>query len=181
MLSAASLVKLGIFVRAGLSILAFPSPLHFDLTLHTMHHRQIKLQQTRASFEAAIQEMVLRMDPKLLQGTPAGHQPFERQWEDECYNSFRAMSDEKVTKQVGREYNQRAYLDIYVEGLKWGIELIRLGGGKRLDEHVGRFSKHDGRYRNIPMQEYAVLNFTNEIPTRATLDLYIDVWHLVSQ
>jgi hypothetical protein len=96
--------------------------------------------------QPGFQEMVLRMDPKLLQGTPAGHQPFERQREDECYNSFHAMSDEKVTKQVGREYNQRAYLDIYVEDLKWVIELIRLGGGKRLDKPVGLSSKHDGRY-----------------------------------
>ena len=178
-LSAATLIKLGIFVRAGLATLAFPSPLHFDLTLHTVCHRQIKLQQTRPSFEAAIQEMVLRMDPQVLQGTPVGHQPFERQWEDECYNSFRAMSDEKVTKQVGREYNQRAYLDIYVEGLEWGIELIGLGNGKRLDEHVGRFSDHDGRYRYIPMREYVVLNFTNNAPTQEALDLYTDVWHLV--
>ncbi len=178
-LTADVLIKLGIFVRAGLATLAFPSPLHFDVTLHNVRHRQVELEQTRPSFEAAIQEMVLRMDPKLLQGTPVGHQPFERQWEDECYNSFRAMSDEKVAKQVGHEYNQQAYLDIYVERLEWGIELIRLGGGKKLDEHVRRFSKHDGRYRNIPMREYAVLNFTNKAPTQATLNLDPDVWYLV--
>jgi len=175
--AADGLIKLGIFVKAELTTMAFPSPLHFDIALHTILHRRVELKPTRASFEAAIQEMVLRMNPKLLYSTPSGHQPYERQWEDECYDAFRAMSDETVTKQCGREYNKRAFLDIYVDSLQWGIEL---GGGKRLDEHVRRFSQHDGRYREIPMTEYAVLNFTDKVPTQGTLDLYDDhVWHLV--
>jgi hypothetical protein len=174
------LIKHGIFVRAELTTMAFPSPLHFDIALHTVLHRQVELKPTRASFEAAIQEMVLRMNPKLLYDTPTGHQPYERQWEDECYDAFRAMSDAKMTKQVGREYNQRAFLDIYVNSLEWGIELIRLGGGKRLDEHVRHFSQQDGRYRAIPMTEYVVLNFTDKVPTQRILDLYDEhVRHLV--
>ena len=157
--AADGLIKLGIFVRAELTTMAFPSPLHFDIALHTILRRQVKLQQTRSSFEAAIQEMVLRMNPKLFYGTPTGHQPYERQWEDECYDAFRAMSDAKITKQYGCEYNKHAFLDIYVESLQWGIELIRLGGGKKLDEHVRRFSQHGGRYCEIPMTEYLPPHF----------------------
>ena len=178
--AADGLIKLGIFVREQLTTMAFPSPLHFDIALHTILHLHVELKPTRSSFEAAIQEMVLRMNPKLLYDTPTGHQPYERQWEDECYDAFRSMTDAKMTRQVGREYNQRAFLDIYVNSLQWGIELIRLGGGKRLDKHVGRFSQQEGRYCAIPMTEYVVLNLTNKVPTQQILDLYDDhVWHLV--
>ena len=78
--------------------------------------------------------------------------------------------------QYGRKYNQRTYLDLYVDDLEWGIELIRQGGDKRLEEPVGRI---DERYRNIAMQNYAVLDFTTQVPNDATLDMYDHVWHLV--
>jgi len=59
---------------------------------------------------------------------------------------FRFMTGENVKTEVGREFDQRAYLDMYIDDLKWGIELIRCGTGKRLEEHVQRFSLTDGRY-----------------------------------
>jgi hypothetical protein len=69
---------------------------------------------------------------------------------------------------------------MYVKELQWGNELIRRGVGKRLGEHVGRFREIDGRYTsNIPLIQYAVLNFTDEMPNQATLDMYDQVWHLV--
>jgi hypothetical protein len=50
----------------------------------------------------------------------------------------------------------------------------------RLEEHVRRFSETDSRYRNIPMRQYAVLNFTDtEVANQATLDMYDHVWHLL--
>ena len=185
--AASVLIKLGILIKsgettfAGLTTVAFPSPLHYDLVLYTVLHRQMKLDQNPECFEQALKEMVLRMSPKLLQDTtPADHLPYECQWQDECCTSFRAMSRRTITPQYGCQYNQRAYLDLYVDDLQWGIELIRQGGGKPLEEHVKCFYSIDGRYRNIPMKEYAVLNFTNQVPNNETLDMYDDhVWHLV--
>jgi hypothetical protein len=181
------LVKRGILIKSsettntGSTTVAFPSPIHFDLTLHNVLHRKVKLEQSEASFEVALKEMVLRMNPNLLrETTPGRHHPYERQWQDECVQSFRFMSGKNVQTEVGRDYNQRAYLDMLVgDDLQWGIELIRRGIGKRLEEHVGRFRETDGRYRNIPMRRYAVLNFTDKVPDRATFDMYEHVWHLV--
>jgi hypothetical protein len=186
-LSAVGLVKLGIFVKTGITTitgqttLAFPSPIHFDLALYNVLYRRVALQQNPNSFDGALKEMVFRMSPRLLQDTtPNGQDPYERQWQDECCKSFRLMTSKVVKTEVGREFDQRAYLDMYVnDGLQWGIELIRRGGGKRLEEHVGRFHLTDGRYRRIPMKQYAVLNFTNGVPDQATIDMYDDVWHLV--
>ncbi len=164
----------------GDTSLAFPSPIHFDLTLYNVLHRGVMLKQDVASFEGALKEMVLRMNPKLLKDTtPNGQNPYERQWQDECVQCFRLMSGKNVKTEVGREFNQRAYLDMYVDGLQWGIELILRGGGKRLEEHVHRFRLTDGRYRRISMQQYAVLNFTDKVPDQPTLDTYDHVWHLV--
>ncbi len=186
-LEAVGMVKLGIFVKTdvttttGQMTLAFPSPVHFDLALYNVLHRKVALQQNLESFESTLKEMVLRMSPKLLQDTtPNGHKPYERQWQDECCKSLTLMTSKVVKTDVGREFNQRAYLDLYVnDGLQWGIELIRRGGGKKLEEHVGRFSQNNGRYCNIPMKRYAVLNFTDKVPDQTTLDMYDNVWHLV--
>jgi hypothetical protein len=76
-------------------------------------HRKVKLKQNVASFEGALKEMVLRMNPKLLiDTTPGGQKPYERQWQDECVQCFRFMSGKNVKTEVGRNYNQRAYLDM---------------------------------------------------------------------
>jgi len=101
------------------------------------------------------------------------------QWQDDCVQCFRFMSGKNVKTEVGREFNQHAYLDMYVEDLQWGIELIRRGVGKRLEEHVPCFSLTDARYRRISMKQYAVLYFTDEVPNQATFDMYDHVWHLV--
>jgi hypothetical protein len=180
-LGAIRLIKLGLLIKTstetitGQITLAFPSPLHFDLALHNFLRRRMRLRQNPHCFEQAIKEMMMRMSPRFLRDTV----PDEDQWQEECCKSLRSMTDKIVTTQVGRQFNQRAYLDMYVSDLKWGIELIRLGGGKRLDEHVRRFSEVDGRYRDIPMLQYAVLNFTANVPDQATLAKYDDVWHLV--
>jgi len=180
------LIKLGILIKSsettfsGLTMVAFPSPLHYDLVLYTVLHRQMKLDQTRDCFERTLKEMVLRMSPRLLQDTtPVDGIPYECQWQDQCCASFRAMSQSPITTQYDRQYNQRAYLDLYVNDLQWGIELIRQGGGKRLEEYVECFRSLDERYCNIPLEEYAVLNFTNQVPDNATLDIFDHVWHLV--
>ena len=86
-LEAVRLVKYGILIMTsaitvtGNTTLAFPSPMHFDLTLYNVLHRRVTLEQNVASFESALKELVLRMNPKLLKDTtPDGHDPYERQW-----------------------------------------------------------------------------------------------------
>ena len=82
----------------------------------------------------------------------------------------------------GRQYNQRAYFDLYVDNLQWGIKLIRQGGGKRLEDHVGCLCSFDRRYRNIPVQEYTLLSISptkSPLSNDATHDMYDHVWYLV--
>jgi DNA polymerase III delta prime subunit len=181
------LVKVGIFVKTAATgvndrtRVAFPSILHFDLLLHNILHRPLDLHQSRDCFEHLLKELVLRMSPKVLRDTVMTNEkldPLESHWQGEVSRSFRTISDRVLRTSVGREFNQQAYLDLYVDdGLQWGIELVR--DGVQLGEHVGRF-RSDGRYRDIPMQQYAVLNFTHYQPNAITLDRYDEnVYHLV--
>ncbi len=182
------LVKLGIFVKTaatavnGETTVAFPSPVHFDLVLHNILNRKLVLLQSRHCFEQLLKEMVLRISPKVMQDTtPPRLVPLECHWQDEVSRSFRTISKKVLKRSVGREFNQHAFLDLYInDGLHWGIELIRDGDGKRLEEHVGRFRDPCGRYRDIPMQQYALLNFTQFIPHPDILKQYDEnVYHLV--
>ena len=141
------LVKLGIFVKTaatavnGETTVAFPSPIHFDLLLHNILHRKLDLLQSRHCFEQLIKEIVLCISPKIMQETtPHRLVPLECHWQDEVSQSFRTISKQVLKRSVGREFNQQAFLDLYInDGLQWGIELIRDRDGKRLEEHVGRF------------------------------------------
>lgn len=182
------LVKLGVFVKTtatgvnGETTVAFPSPIHFDLLLHNILNRKLDLHQSRHCFEQFLKEIVLRISPKVMQDTtPTRLVPLECRWQDEISRSFRMISNKVLKRSVGREFNQRAFLDLYInDGLRWGIELIRDGDGKRLEEHVGRFREPCGRYRGIPMQQYALLNFTQFKPHPDILDRYDEnVYHLV--
>ena len=128
-----------------------------------------------------LKELVLRMSPKvLLETTPHGHIPYEDQWHYECHRSFSSMSCTSLNTSVGREFKARAFLDMYInDGFQWGIELMREGDGRRLDEHFRRFQPGE-RYSEIPMREYALINFTSKIPSQSVLDSYDNhVWHLV--
>ena len=104
-LEAVRLVKRGILIKTGsitvigYTTVAFPLPMHFDLTLHNVLHCRVTLEQSVVSFEGALKEMVLRMNPKLLKdNTPDGHDPYERQWQGECVQCFRFMSGKNCAK-----------------------------------------------------------------------------------
>ena len=140
----------------------------------------MQLQQNHNGFEQLLRELVLRMSPKVLLNTT--QVPLECPWQDQFSQSFRTISSSVNLKMsVGSEFGQRAFLDLYIDGFQWGVELIREGQGKRLEEHEGRFRRpDDGRYHGIPMQQYALLNSTSKIPTPAVLNMYDNhVYHLV--
>jgi hypothetical protein len=183
----AELVKLGIFVKPsatasdGQTTVAFPSPLHFDLALHNVLHRTVELRPTRECFEQVLKELVLRMSPKVLQETtPCVDIPYEGQWQQECHRSFSSMSSTCLKTSVGREFKTRAFLDMYINAeFQWGIQLIREGDGRRLEEHFARFQP-GGRYSQITMRDYALIKLTSKVPNQSVLDRYDDhVWHLV--
>ena len=70
------LVKTGVISMTGNTTLAFPSPIHFDLTLYNVLHREVTLKQSIVSFQGALKEMVLRMNPKVLKdSTTDGQSP----------------------------------------------------------------------------------------------------------
>ena len=183
----AELVKLGMFIKTtptavgGRTTVAFPSPLHFDLALYNVLHRTVELQQTTECFEQVLKELVLRMSPKvLLETTPHGHISYEDQWEYECHRSFSSMSCTSLITSVGHEFNVQGFPDMFIDdGFQWGIELMREGDGRRLDEHFRRFQPGE-RYSEITIREYALINFTSKFPSQSVLDLYDNhVWHLV--
>jgi len=109
----------------------------------------MQLQQNHNGFEQLLRELVLRMSPKVLLNTT--QVPLECPWQDQISQSFRTISSSVNLKtSVGSEFGQRAFLDLYIDGFQWGVELIREGQGKRLEEHEGRF-RPNGRYHGILM------------------------------
>ena len=89
-------------------------------------------------FEQLLKEMVLRNSPQVMQDTtPTRLVPLECHWQDEVSWSFQKISKNVLKRSVGQEFNQWAFLNLYIDdGLHWGIELIRDGDGKWLEEHV---------------------------------------------
>jgi hypothetical protein len=80
---AVRLIKCGILIKTSATItqnmtLAFPSPIHFDLTLFNLLHHKVMPEQNVGSFEGALKEMVLRMNPKLLKGTNCANRSWPR-------------------------------------------------------------------------------------------------------
>jgi len=70
-------------------------------------------------------ELVLRMSPKvLLDTTPEGLAPLESRWQDELCQSFRKISTRTMGLGVGREFKQRAFLDVYINDLQWGVKKV---------------------------------------------------------
>ena len=58
---------------------------------------------------------------------------------------------------MGAIYGSAGYLDFYINGdINLGFELLR--NGVKINGHLDRF-KPDGIYKDIPLRDYAVLDF----------------------
>jgi hypothetical protein len=64
----------------------------------------------------------------------------------------------KCHPDVGAIYGSRGFLDFYINGeQKWGFELLR--NGDKLQRHIDRFAIESGIYTNIPLTDYAAVDF----------------------
>ena len=74
-------------------------------------------------------------------------------------NKTMITEEEKKKKNIDDDDTQhRGFLDFYYQIKKWAIELLREGTPPRVKEHLDRFEKN-GRYRNIPREDYAIVDF----------------------
>jgi len=83
---------------------------------------------------------------------------YERIYQDEFYRCCYLLAPSKCHPDVGAIYGSRGFLDFYIDGeLQWGFELLR--NGDKLQGHIDRFDLLSGRYADIPLADYAVVDF----------------------
>ncbi|KAI3631359.1 hypothetical protein MIR68_010849 [Amoeboaphelidium protococcarum] len=83
---------------------------------------------------------------------------YERLFQDEFYRCCYLLAPSKCHPDVGAKYSSTGFIDFYIDDeLQWGFELLR--NGNRLREHMDRFDPTIGRYKDIPLNDYAVVDF----------------------
>ena len=83
---------------------------------------------------------------------------YERIYQDEFYRSCFLIAPTKCHPDVGAIYGSTGYLDFYIDGdIQLGFELLR--NGVKIDKHMIRFDPENGIYKDIPLRDYAVLDF----------------------
>jgi hypothetical protein len=82
----------------------------------------------------------------------------ERIYQDEFYRSCFLIALRKCHPDVGAIYGSAGYLDFYIHGdIRLGFELLR--NGVKINGHLDRFDPVNGIYKDIPLHDYAVLDF----------------------
>ena len=83
---------------------------------------------------------------------------YECIYQDEFYRCCYLLAPSKCHPDVGVIYGSRGFLDFYIDGeQQWGFELLR--NGDKLQGHIDRFDLASGRYADIPLVDYAVVDF----------------------
>ena len=100
-------------------------------------------------------------------------QRYESIYQDEFYRCCYLLAPSKCHPDVGAIYGSRGFLDFYIDGeLQWGFELLR--DGNKLQGHIDRFDLVSGRYADIPLADYAVVDFYE---TDTTVDVNDDKYY----
>jgi hypothetical protein len=83
---------------------------------------------------------------------------YERIYQDEFYRCCYMLAPSHCHPDVGSLYGSKGFLDFYIDSeLQWGFELLR--NGDKLKGHLERFNPTRGTYRDIPLRDYAVVDF----------------------
>jgi hypothetical protein len=83
---------------------------------------------------------------------------YERIYQDEFYRSCFLIAPTKCHPDVGAIYGSTGYLDFYIDGdIQLGFELLR--NGVKINGHLNRFDAKNGIYKDIPLHDYAVIDF----------------------
>jgi len=131
------------------------------------------------NFDEFVLRTIERMRPSVLYnsfGRGADDRLLERTWQMEWYRTARSVLPKGTTisPDVGHVFGSEGFLDFYVDGaLGWGIELVR--EGSELKKHAERF-KPDGKYSDIPMNEWAIIDFRHHTKHVRNLEPYF--WHV---
>ena len=83
---------------------------------------------------------------------------YERIYQDEFYRCCFLLTPAHCHPDVGAIYGSRGYLDFYIDGdVSWGFELLL--NSNKLNSHRQRFDPSSGRYRDIPLTDFAIVDF----------------------
>ena len=83
---------------------------------------------------------------------------YERIYQDEFYRCCFLIAPTKCHPDVGAIYGSIGFLDFYIDSdAQLGFELLR--NGVKINEHSERFDPEKGIYKDIPLRDYAVLDF----------------------
>ena len=111
-------------------------------------------------------KMVLQLfNPQVLMNTMSTSRDgrrYERIYQDEFYRCFYMLAPSKLHPDVGSLFRTKGFLDFYFDEQMWGFELLR--NGDRVQEHIERFDPLRGRYRHIPVVDYAIVDFYDFSP-----------------
>jgi hypothetical protein len=83
---------------------------------------------------------------------------YERIYQDEFYRSCFLIAPTQCHPDVGAVYGSKGFLDFYMDdSVQLGFELLR--NGVRINGHLDRFDPVNGIYKDIPLKDYAVVDF----------------------
>jgi hypothetical protein len=148
-----TLVKTGIFVVDNLGRLCFSAPLIERSFFQQLYGNEKRSSETPPSLYKFIVKTftILCKENKNLKysiGTGEDKRLLEQMWQKEFYRAgTRALgTDHFLSCDVGSHFKSKGYIDFYVVGLEWGIELLR--EGLDMEEYNRRFET-TGEYKEI--------------------------------
>ena len=108
-----------------------------------------------------LQKILSLFSPQVLATTQSkglDGKKYERIYQDEFYRCCYLLAPTRCHPDIGSIYGSAGFLDFYFNGEnQWGYELLR--NGDRLKGHFERFDVAEGKYRLIPLQDYAIVDF----------------------
>jgi hypothetical protein len=123
--------------------------------------RHVITNWTNETVYTLLKRILELFNPRVLSNTQATGRDgrlYERIYQDEFYRCCYLLAPSKCHPDVGAIYGSKGFLDFYLNGeLQWGFELLR--NGSKLMGHMNRFDLASGRYKDIPLKDYAVVDF----------------------
>jgi len=97
-------------------------------------------------------------------GVGAGGRLSEESWRVLLCSALQEILPPRlISVDVGPQWGSTGALDIYInEPLKWGLELVL--EKRDIQEHISRFDTSNGRYKQIPLKNWLVVEFRHTLP-----------------
>ena len=149
------LVKTGIFIVNNLGFLCFSAPLIERSFFQQYYGSEKHSSSTPCSLYDFIVKtftIICNESNEILKyslGAGEDKTLLEQTWQKEFYRAgTRALGGSHfLSCDVGPHFESKGYIDFYVKGLEWGIELLR--EGLDMEEHNRRFDETISKYKEI--------------------------------